>query len=723
MKGVVFTLDAIFALAIAVASISILLYFNYSNQTPLTVQYSNAQSALSSLLSTSVDAMQNSSALAKAISNQFVGANETWPQFGGGIFRNSSNDFGPIKPIISSVFSAGSAITTGVVADYGNIYFATGSTLYAVNATTNNVLWSSTTASGVASTPALYAGTLVFANSANLVALNARTGALLWSISLPSTVTSPILAYDNRVIFGATNGGVYSFFAGNGTTAWTVSGAGTSPFNIIVADGNLAARASGNVLLLMQTGNAASTLWSVTPPSITTGLAGEGSEIYFGGSTMANALVVNGLTVTGFPVTTASATGVADYKNYVIYQVATGVAAFSPSGVQLWTATVPSSFGTAIAGAIPAISGKMVYTLWSNGLAGQYVNNGTVAWFTPIPSSAGVLPYMALAYGRLYVVVGSSVIAYGACNAPMHSSALSTIATLYLNSDPGCAEALSSAAFPAANYTVVAGNASARNTIVGNFNGASSYVQLPASAEPTGAFAISLWLNPSSWSSSTYPAVFGGEGLGSAGTQGGVAFTAYPAGTPPNIEFDIYNSANRASTSSQIPLSTFPINTWTFVVAQWNGTSSANAISVYVNGVQVAKQAGLTGPLAWGSYNFYIGDSARASSYFSGSLADFQMYGNTLTSGQIQTLYQRGISGLPLGNAGLVGWWPLGGDASDYAGFNTGYGNGVAFISQNYTALSLANAYSISSASVFVPLLNYTTGAENVIKVGVYTWK
>jgi outer membrane protein assembly factor BamB len=276
-------LDAIFALAIAVASISILLYFNYSNQTPLTVQYSNAQSALSSLLSTSVDAMQNSSALAKAISNQFAGANETWPQFGGGIFRNSSNDFGPIKPIVSSVFVAGSAITTGVVADYGNIYFAAGSTLYAVNATTNNVVWSSTTASGVASTPALYAGTLVFANSANLVALNARTGAPVWSVGLPSTVTSPILAYDNRVIFGASNGGVYSFFAGNGTSAWSVSGAGTSPFNIIVADGNLAARASGNVLLLMQTGNAASTLWSVTPSSITTGLAGEGSEIYFGG--------------------------------------------------------------------------------------------------------------------------------------------------------------------------------------------------------------------------------------------------------------------------------------------------------------------------------------------------------------------------------------------------------------------------------------------------------
>src|SRR5208337_4203852 len=135
------TLDAIFALTIAVASISILLYFNYTAQTPYTLQYSNAQSALSNLLSTSVDSMQNSSALAKAMSNQFAGANATWPQSAGGIYGNDSSDFGPIEPIISSVFTAPNTITTGVVADYGNIYFAAGSTVYAVNATTNNVIW------------------------------------------------------------------------------------------------------------------------------------------------------------------------------------------------------------------------------------------------------------------------------------------------------------------------------------------------------------------------------------------------------------------------------------------------------------------------------------------------------------------------------------------------------------------------------------------------------
>lgn len=177
MKGVVFTLDAVFALTIAVASISILLYFNYFNQTPYTILYSNAQATLSNLLSTPIDAMQNGSTLATAMSNQFAGANATWPQFMGGPARNNSNDFGPTKPIVSSIFSTTNTITTGVVADYGNIYFAVNSIVYAVNATTHRTSWSSNVITLVSSTPALYAGTLIFANTVSLIALDAKTGA------------------------------------------------------------------------------------------------------------------------------------------------------------------------------------------------------------------------------------------------------------------------------------------------------------------------------------------------------------------------------------------------------------------------------------------------------------------------------------------------------------------------------------------------------------------
>ena len=95
MKGVIFTLDAMFALIVAAVSVSILLYFNYYAQTPTTVPYSNAQAILYDLVSTPVEGIQNGSVLARTIANQFAGANETWPQLMGGVATNNSNPVGP----------------------------------------------------------------------------------------------------------------------------------------------------------------------------------------------------------------------------------------------------------------------------------------------------------------------------------------------------------------------------------------------------------------------------------------------------------------------------------------------------------------------------------------------------------------------------------------------------------------------------------------------------
>jgi hypothetical protein len=715
MKGVVFTLDAVFALTIAVASISILLYFNYFNQASYSIQYSNAQSVLSNLLSTQVDGLRNGSALAMAMSNQFAGANATWPQFSGGIYRNDSTDFGPIEPIISSTFTAANAITTGIIADYGNIYFAAGGTVYAVNATTNNVLWSSYTASNVASTPALYAGTLVFANSANLIALNARTGNTLWIANLPSTATSPILAYDGRIILGASNGKIYSFFAGNGTSAWTTSSSvGTSPFNITVVYGNLAVRTPGSVLMVVQTGNAANELWSAAQASAPTNLASEGPFIYFGTGSTVNAIYSNGTAyVPYFPLSAGSAVkGIGVYTSYIVYQTSAGVGALSQSNSLLWSTTAPSYFGSAVANSIPVVSRKMVYTLWSNGLAGQYLNNGTVAWFSPLPGSS-TTPYMSLAYGRLYVVVGNTLIAYGACNAPMHASTLSAIAGMYLNSDPGCAEALSNAVFPSANYTVFVGNAFAHNTLVAQFNGATSYINAGNDVNLNmngGGITMSAW--------AAINAVSASQRIIHKGGDSGSAYDYSLGYTSTNQIFAAAMSTTGAMTDGVMTTSTYAATgVWTHIAATYNGVT----ITIYVNGVQQATTSSSTSDT--GNSNFVVGDRNDGTQFFNGLISDVQVYGTALSANQVQQLYQEGISGSPVNGAGIIGWWPLAGDTNDYAEFNTGYNNGVTFASQNYTSPSLANAYSISSSSVLIPLLNYATGADNTTKAGVYTWR
>ena len=38
-------------------------------------------------------------------------------------------------------------------------------------------------------------------------------------------------------------------------------------------------------------------------------------------------------------------------------------------------------------------------------------------------------------------------------------------------------------------------------------------------------------------------------------------------------------------------------------------------------------------------------------------------------------LYKEGLHGSPITTKGLVGWWPLDGNANDYSGYNN---NGVA---------------------------------------------
>ena len=74
---------------------------------------------------------------------------------------------------------------------------------------------------------------------------------------------------------------------------------------------------------------------------------------------------------------------------------------------------------------------------------------------------------------------------------------------------------------------------------------------------------------------------------------------------------------------------------------------------------------------------FYIGDTGagKFNGGFNGSVANAQLYNTALSHTQIQQLFSEGMGGSSLSNAGLVGWWPLDGNANDYSGNNN---NGVA---------------------------------------------
>ena len=509
-------------------------------------------------------------------------------------------------------------------------------------------------------------------------------------------------------MFGTSDGNVRAFYANNGTSAWSSSIGSYPAVSLAVVSGNLAIKDSNNDIILVALfgGNAASVLWSWTSGGLTN-IASEGTAIYYGGGVAAQGLYTSEGEVGAFPVGTSSLSGVSVYKGYVVDQGTTGDVALSPLGAVLWSNTLPSYVGTSVAGATPAVSRNAVYTIWSNGLAAQNLTSGALSWFVPLPNAN---PYMALAYGRLYVVAGSNVIAYGACNAPMHSFALSAIATMYLNGDPGCAEALTSAVFPSANYTVMVGNALAHNTVVANFNGASSYVETSVGYSTPASYTLTSWFNTHTGGSQAQVILDDNTGID----------WRMELASANQIEFDCGSHIDIAVT---LP-NAITTNTWNLLTVTCQNSGSSTNYNTYLNGVLVGSGTA-SGNIQSATYLTIGIEMYGGSPYspFNGLISDVQVYNTALSPTQIQTIYQRGISGPPVTSSGLAGWWPLQGDTNDYANFNTGYNNGVTFTSQNYTPPSLANAYSISKSSVLLPLLNYSTGTENIIQVGVYAWK
>jgi len=226
-----------------------------------------------------------------------------------------------------------------------------------------------------------------------------------------------------------------------------------------------------------------------------------------------------------------------------------------------------------------------------------------------------------------------------------------------------------------------------------SFDGSDDYVLLPSSARPTGAHTINLWIKPNSWTNATYPSVFGGRGLGTSTTKGGISLTR----VDDNLRFELYDSDTRI-TSSYIPTSDVPVNNWSYLSLCWDGTEGSSAIKIYVNGIlkQSASASGLTG-LDWTSYpNFYLGYGYW--NYFQGNIDNVSIFNYARTPAQIAWDYNRGksiahykldeCSGTTLHssnetyNTALNGTWSgTGGGAQTAAGdcstTSTAWGNGA----------------------------------------------
>ncbi|MGI0141337.1 MAG: LamG domain-containing protein [Candidatus Micrarchaeales archaeon] len=178
-----------------------------------------------------------------------------------------------------------------------------------------------------------------------------------------------------------------------------------------------------------------------------------------------------------------------------------------------------------------------------------------------------------------------------------------------------------------------------------------------------------------------------------------------------NIEATFYLQAG--STWNDLPASNvMSLNKWHLIVGTYNYATQA----LYVDGA-ASNLVAITQAMPVNPGNLYIGERGPACGNglnFVGQVADVQVYNTTLTSEQIQQLYQEGISGIPIGNAQLSGWWPLNGNSNDYSGQNSiGIPTNIVYdIAQNYSRDVIFSTTVPTSLSPIPGLLNCNSNIQ-----------
>ncbi len=163
------------------------------------------------------------------------------------------------------------------------------------------------------------------------------------------------------------------------------------------------------------------------------------------------------------------------------------------------------------------------------------------------------------------------------------------------------------------------------------FNGTSQDLAVPYAAALNGSsFSVETWIYPT----------------GGAGTYRGVmASRTYPQGWVLYLggSNDVEIWVNSGSGMVSVAGGSAPLNTWTHIVATFNGTN----IVLFVNGVQVASGSITAGSYtAQSSHPLEIGQGEPGSGlYFPGRVDETAVYGSALSATQVQTHYRIGTTG------------------------------------------------------------------------------
>jgi len=222
-----------------------------------------------------------------------------------------------------------------------------------------------------------------------------------------------------------------------------------------------------------------------------------------------------------------------------------------------------------------------------------------------------------------------------------------------------------------------------------SFNGVNAYIQTPSIAP--SSITITGWIKFNS--NKNWMIYCHGVG-GNAGTY--YLYGNETGGTSArDIDMTVFAS-NGTRYDAMVTNYNFNLGQWYFVAGSFD--ASSRNLSTFVNGVKVASTPNAA--LGTQTIRGLIGTYEGGGYFVNGSIANVQIYSTALTPQQIQQLYSQGINSPPIPNAGLVGWWPLQGNANDYSSYgNNGTAYNVNFVRSNYSYLPIYQSSNKSGTS------------------------
>lgn len=217
-----------------------------------------------------------------------------------------------------------------------------------------------------------------------------------------------------------------------------------------------------------------------------------------------------------------------------------------------------------------------------------------------------------------------------------------------------------------------------------DFNGTSDYLSIANEAnfdfERTNTFTLSAWIYRKT--SNTEDAILGK-------TENNTTWRGYALYLQPNggcngagnncVELDI-TSAGGNVISVESPLNSVPNNSWTHIVATYNGSSGASGVTLYINGTAqtpTVLENSLTSSIL-NNNNFTLGTdlAGETADYFNGLIDEVRVYNRALTAGEVTRLYNLTKPKIKAASdTGLVGYWSFEEGMGTKAGDMSGRGN------------------------------------------------